>query len=227
MLRHGVLSCPPILTLRSRTSFNILYSVRDVKHLFVILNGGAMDEINVRIAERLRRLRRESGLSLGDLASRAGVSRAMLSQIETEKTNPTIAVLWKVAHGLGVSFSDLLGAEEARPAPRVSPLDKARYLYSADRRYRSRPLLGNVPGHRVELYELKLDAGAVEDADPHPAGSFEQVYVQSGRLRLGVGDTSHDLGPGDAILFPADRPHRYEALGRAAFCGLSLILYGG
>ncbi|MBZ5637644.1 MAG: XRE family transcriptional regulator [Acidobacteriia bacterium] len=186
-----------------------------------------MDEINLRIADRLRRLRRAAGLSLGDLAERAGVSRAMLSQIETEKTNPTIAVLWKVAHGLGVPFSELLGTEEAPPAPRLSPAGKARYLYSADRRYRSRPLLGNVPGHRVELYELRLEAGAVENADPHPKGSFEQVYVNSGRLRMDVGETTHELGPGDAILFPADRPHRYESLGRAAFTGLSLILYGG
>jgi transcriptional regulator with XRE-family HTH domain len=186
-----------------------------------------MDEINLRIAERLRRLRRAAGLSLGDLAARSGVSRAMLSQIETLKTNPTIAVLWKVSSGLGVPFSELLGSSEAPPAARLFPAARARYLYSADRHYRSRPLLGNVPGHRVELYELRLDAGAVENADPHPAGSFEQVYVTSGRLKIGVGGRSHDLGPGDALLFPADLPHRYETVGRAAFSGLSLILYGG
>ena len=51
--------------------------------------------------------------------------------------------------------------------------------------------------------------------------------MNSGRLRMDVGETTHELGPGDAILFPADRPHRYESLGRAAFTGLSLILYGG
>lgn len=186
-----------------------------------------MDEINTRIAGRLRGLRRAAGLSLGDLAGRAGVSRAMLSQIETLKTNPTIAVLWKVAHGLDVPFSELLGSEEAPPSARVSLASRARYLYSADRRYRSRPLMGNVPGHRVELYELRLEAGAVEEADPHPPGSLEEVYVTSGRLRMGVAGATHDLGPGDAILFPADRPHRYRTLGRTPFKGLSLILYGG
>ncbi len=185
-----------------------------------------MDEINLRIAERVRRLRRAARLSLGDLAARAGVSRAMLSQIETLKTNPTIAVLWKVSKGLGVPFSELLGTTEKPPAARLSPASKPRYIYSADRRYRSRPLLGNVPGHRVELYELRLEAGAIEDAAPHSPGTYEQVYVQSGRLRLGVGGESHDLRPGDAILFLADRPHRYETVGRAAFVGLSLILYG-
>ncbi len=185
-----------------------------------------MDEINLRIAERLRRLRRVAGLSLGDLATRAGVSRAMLSQIETLKTNPTIAVLWKVSHGLGVPFSELLGSTEAPPAARLSRASRPRYIYSADRRFRSRPLLGNVPGHRVELYELRLEPGGVEEASPHPPGSYEQVLVQSGRLRLTVGGESHDLRAGDAILFLADRPHRYETVGRAAFVGVSLILYG-
>lgn len=183
-----------------------------------------MDEINVQVAERLRRLRRAGGLSLEELATRAGVSRAMLSQIETLKTNPTIAILWRISQGLGVPFSELLGAEGSRPI-RVARAAEARYLYSADEQFRSRPLLSNVPGHRVELYELKLEPSATEDAEPHPAGSFEQLYVVEGKLRLGAAGESFDLGPGDALLFPADQPHRYQALGKRAFVGLSLILY--
>lgn len=186
-----------------------------------------MDTINRQVAERLHRLRQEKGMSLEDLAARAGVSRAMLSQIETLKTNPTVALLWKVSRGLGVSFAELLGSATEQPAVRLSRARGARYLYSADKQFRSRPLLGNVPGHHVELYELRLAAGAVEAADPHPPGSFEQVLVTGGRLRLTVLAERYDLGGGDALLFPADVPHRYEALGKQAFAGLSLILYRG
>jgi len=184
-----------------------------------------MDEINVQVAERLRRLRAAANLSLQDLAGRSGVSRAMLSQIETLKANPTIAMVWKIAHGLGVPFAELLGTGSAPPV-RLARAADARYLFSANRRFRSRPLLANVPGHRVELYDLRLEPGAVEEADPHPPGSFEQLIVTTGRLRLDFGGETYDLGPGDALLFPADRPHRYETLGRRAFAGLSLILYG-
>ncbi|MBI5502452.1 MAG: helix-turn-helix transcriptional regulator [Deltaproteobacteria bacterium] len=184
-----------------------------------------MDEINVQVAERLRRLRGSGGLSLQDLAQRSGVSRAMLSQIETLKTNPTIAVLWKIAAGLGVPFAELLGGAAAPPV-RLERAADARYLFSGDRRLRSRPLLAGVPGHSVELYELRLEPGGVEEAAAHPAGSFEQIIVTAGRLRLGVGAESWVLGAGDALLFPADHPHRYETVGRRAFVGLSLILYG-
>jgi transcriptional regulator with XRE-family HTH domain len=186
-----------------------------------------VDTINRQVAERLRRLRQAKEMSLEELAARAGVSRAMLSQIETLKTNPTVALLWKVSRGLGVSFAELLGSEGEQPAVRLSRAGAARYLYSADRTFRSRPLLGNVPGHHVELYELRLEAGAAESADPHPPGSFEQVLVTGGRLRLTLLTEKHDLGVGDALLFPADVPHRYEAPGKQPFLGLSLILYRG
>ncbi len=184
-----------------------------------------MDEINQQVAERLRALRKNARLSLEELSSRSGVSRAMLSQIETLKANPTIAVLWKVAAGLGVPFSELLG-EQSAPPVRLSRLAEARFLFSADHRYQSRPLLANVPGHKVELYELQLEPDALERAEPHPPNTFEQLFVTSGRIALDVGSQSWELGPRDALLFRADVVHVYRTLGNRAFRGLSLILYG-
>ena len=187
-----------------------------------------MDPINKQVAHQLRKLRRDAGLSLEELARRSGVSRAMLSQIETLKTNPTIAVLWKVAGGLAVSFADLLGEDQGGQASKVRLLRhaEARYLTSADGGFRSRPLLANVPGHNVEVYELGLEPRAVEESEPHPPGTFEQLVALSGKVRLAIGADSWDLGPRDALLFPADVEHRYQALGAKPFMGVSIILYG-
>ena len=66
-------------------------------------------EIKRRVGANLERLRRQRGLSLERLAGLAGVSRAMLGQIETGESTPTIALLWKIARGLDVRFADLLG----------------------------------------------------------------------------------------------------------------------
>src|SRR5882724_10745188 len=66
-----------------------------------------------RIADSLRRLRKERGLSLDQLSSASGVSRAALSQIEGSRTNPTLTLLWKVAVGLGVPFQSFLGGGPA------------------------------------------------------------------------------------------------------------------
>src|SRR5687768_7848517 len=66
-------------------------------------------ELARRVAEALRRFRQNQRLSLDDLSARSGVSRAALSQIEGARTNPTLAVLWKIAVGLEIPFHDLLG----------------------------------------------------------------------------------------------------------------------
>ncbi len=57
---------------------------------------------------KVRQLRLQKGLTQLDLARRAGVSQASLSDIETGKCNPTVRMLVKVARALGVAPSELL-----------------------------------------------------------------------------------------------------------------------
>src|SRR3954466_9630423 len=60
------------------------------------------------IGSNLRRLRSDRGLSLAELATRSGVAKATLANLEQGRGNPTIETLWALALGLGVAFSDLL-----------------------------------------------------------------------------------------------------------------------
>src|SRR3712207_7903679 len=66
------------------------------------------------LGARVGELRRGGGLTLEGLAERAGVSRAMISKVERGEKNPTLVVAAKVAEGLGVPLSELLGVEERR-----------------------------------------------------------------------------------------------------------------
>lgn len=185
-----------------------------------------MEAINRQVARRIKQLRAEKNLSLDELASRSGVSRAMLSQIETLKTNPTIAVIWKVAAGLDVSFAQLV-EERTHTTIQLNRSKDARYLYSEDQSFCSRPLLNNVPGHSIEAYELFLKPETAHHADPHPDGSFEQLYVISGKIALEMNKERYELAQGDTLFFPADKPHLYQTLGKREFHGISLILYAG
>src|SRR4051812_21714336 len=67
-----------------------------------------------RLGVRMKDLRRERGLTLEELAEYSGVSRAMISKVERGEKNPTLVVAAKVAEGLGVTLSELLGVEERR-----------------------------------------------------------------------------------------------------------------
>src|SRR3954469_3830708 len=67
-----------------------------------------------RLGPRVRELRRGRGLTLEELAERAGVSRAMISKLERGEKNPTLVVAAKLAEGVGVTLSQLVGMEERR-----------------------------------------------------------------------------------------------------------------
>jgi transcriptional regulator with XRE-family HTH domain len=166
-------------------------------------------EMAQRVAERLRKLRREANLSLDDLASRSGVSRAALSLIEGARTNPTLAVLWKVAVGLDVPFHELLGGSD-REGVRILRAGEAPPLKTGDGRMESRLLSPGGGAAGVEIYDLRFLPKTTHKSEAHGRGTTETVVVLAGALRLTVDGQSHDLAVGDAIAFRADVPHSYE-----------------
>ena len=169
-------------------------------------------EFKRRVGENLERLRKRRGLSLERLAALSGVSRAMLGQIEVGESTPTIALLWKVSRGLDVRFADLLGDDTADEI-QVLPASAAKTLRSANGAFESRALFPFDSRRRAEFYELRLRGGQREEAEAHAEGTYENLVVHSGRLRLTVGRSGAapiELRAGDAIYFRADVPHIYE-----------------
>jgi transcriptional regulator with XRE-family HTH domain len=176
-----------------------------------------------RVAGNLRERRKARGLSLDELAVASGVSRAALSQIETCKTNPSLSVLWKIAVGLQIPFSELLG--ESGPGVNLLRREDAQVLRSADGRMESRPATPAGLSRFLEMYELRLAARSVHRSEAHAPGTHELIVVLSGALRMHVGDQHYQLGPGDSLAFPADRPHAYENTGGGEARYHDVILY--
>jgi quercetin dioxygenase-like cupin family protein len=137
------------------------------------------------------------------------VSRAALSQIEGGRTNPTLAVLWKIAVGLDVPFHELLGAGQS-VAGHVLRGGDALPLRSADGRTESRLLSPGGSSANAEVYELRLKPRAVHKSEPHAKGTTETMIILTGSLRLEVGDQTFDLATGDSVFFSADVEHAYE-----------------
>jgi transcriptional regulator with XRE-family HTH domain len=181
-------------------------------------------ELAGRVADNLRAHRKRREMSLDQLAQHTGVSRAALSQIETRKTNPTIGVIWKIAAGLGIAFSDLIG--ETRTGLSVLHRGEAQLLRSLDEKFESRPLMPAEGIPQIEMYELRLAARSRHASDPHGPGTREIVVVLSGSMRMTVGDRSDDLGPGDSVVFDANKPHVYENTGHSEARYHNVIVYG-
>lgn len=166
-------------------------------------------EIAGIVSRNLKNWRMRRELSLEALANAAGVSRAMLSQIELGRSIPTIGLLWRVAQALEVPFAALT-SDGARGSSVMLPAAKAKILTSADGNFTSRALFPFDAERRVEFYKLTLAPRSEEIADPHPPGTIENLTVASGQVEIVVAGLSHILKPDDAIMFEADVPHAYR-----------------
>ncbi|RAI43908.1 helix-turn-helix domain-containing protein [Rhodoplanes roseus] len=162
------------------------------------------------VGRNLRRLRTRQGHSLDRLAKLSGVSRAMLGQIETGKSAPTISLLWKVATALGVPFASLLTVEK-QAGTVVLRRDRSKVLASSEGRFTSRALFPFDSERQVEFYELRVAPFHREDAHAHAPGTRENLIVAKGAIEILVGQHAPvELTEGDAILFEADVPHGYR-----------------
>jgi len=179
-------------------------------------NAGLVSaELPAILGKNLKRLRTRRGHSLERLAKLSGVSRAMLGQIETGKSTPTISLLWKVATALDVPFANLLAVEATRGTA-VLRREAARVLSSSDGRFTSRALFPSEIERRVEFFELRLAPNHREDSEAHAPGTKENLIVARGAVEISTAQNRPvTLAEGDAILFEADVPHSYRNLGSA------------
>lgn len=162
------------------------------------------------IAAALRAERERVGVSLAELARRAGIAKSTLSQLEAGTGNPSIETLWSLGVALGVPFSRLV--EPPAPSVRVIRAGEGPRL-SADRAdFVATLLAAGSPHTRRDLYVMELEPGQPREAEAHLPGSVEHVVVAAGRLLAGPSGQAVELRPGDYVSFPGDAPHRYEAI---------------
>jgi transcriptional regulator with XRE-family HTH domain len=161
----------------------------------------ATERLRAAIAGNLRHARLVRGMSLRDLAERAGVSKGLLSQLEHCAANPTIEVLGSVAAALGLEVADLIR----------TPLYEPQVLSARSLEDASRTLFSSAEARRVELYETALPAGGSHDSAPHGRGSEEFAYVLSGAVVLTLEQRSVSLSAGEAVRFSGEADHSYQA----------------
>jgi transcriptional regulator with XRE-family HTH domain len=182
------------------------------------------DETDLAIGARLKALRATHQLTLDELATRSGVSRAMISRIERGEASPTAALLARLSEALGLSLSAFFaddGEAEASPVSRKASQKLWRDPHTGYLRRSVSP-----PGmqSRVDIVEV--------DFPPHARVSFppreesramtQHVWLFEGVLEMVIGDTVHTLHPGDCLFMdigdafdfhnPSDKPARYAVI---------------
>jgi transcriptional regulator with XRE-family HTH domain len=181
--------------------------------MFVKMNG-ATDVMNrpapqQAIAEALRRERQRAGLSLTELARRAGLAKSTLSQLESGTGNPSVETLWGLCLALDVPFSRLV--EPARPSVAVIRAGSGPTVGSSIASYHA-TLLASGAASRHDLYFIAAEPGPGRESDPHMPGVVEHVVLTAGSALVGLRDAPVSLEPGDYIRYPGDMPHVFQAL---------------
>jgi transcriptional regulator with XRE-family HTH domain len=167
------------------------------------------------IGRRLRGARLGAGLTLADVAARAGVSEGFLSKLERGQSNASIANLLQLTEVVGLGLDELFsaGTTPARTRVAVHRGGAPQFREVAATGYLWRSLGGGAPLDRIEAFHLVFPAKARMAAMVAHPGQ-EHCYVLSGEVRFFVGDEQYRLKAGDAIFIDSRQPHRAENAGR-------------
>jgi transcriptional regulator with XRE-family HTH domain len=167
------------------------------------------------IAASLRRERARAGLSLTEVARRAGLAKSTLSQLESGSGNPSVETLWALGVALGVPFSRLV--EPDLREVKVIRAGKGPTVFAEHSDYACTLLSASPSSARRDVYLVQGEPGVPRRSDPHMNGVVEHIVLCAGRARIGVADDPVELSPGDYICYPGDVPHIFEALEPGTF----------
>ena len=150
----------------------------------------------------LRELRKRSGLSIGEVSAGSGVSAAVISKLERNRTRAELDTLYRLARVFGITAAELLSLAEARLShPLKATAHRNEDFLFREINYRNiRCLHGRAPaGSQVTRPKIHRD-------------DYELCWVLEGRLRITLPAETHELAAGESLQFDALLEHTYEAL---------------
>ena len=163
------------------------------------------------VGQKIRGLRKQKKVSLTDLAEATGHSVGFLSQVERNKSNPSVKALYDISRALDVNITWFF--EESEPTnsqnkgPIISVKDRKRIYYGVDI---CDELLSPVTNKQLELIWSRFAPGASSGTEPYQHEGEEAGAVLSGTLELVIGDETYRLDAGDSFGFNSKTPHRYS-----------------
>ena len=172
------------------------------------------DALSEKLGKTILRLRTADKMSLGDLSESSGVAKSMISQIEKNETNPSLATLSRLSQALGTSVEAIVsqGNDGSSLVQKTSVQDTP-LLTSEDGLCELR-IIGSIDTVQwVQWYDFRAKPGGILESSPHPDGSVENLTILSGEVQVDVEDESWTARAGETLRYRADRPHKVTNIG--------------
>lgn len=148
-----------------------------------------------RIAERVREWRAAEGLTLQQVAVRSEVAASTIQKVESQQMVPTVAVLFKIARGLGKSPADLVDDRTAsRDVVHLRATDDGSAPKCA-----TRHLTGQLADAQLTLWRVVHAPGEGAEARHLAPRGEVVIFCESGRLEATANDQLFTLEPGDSL----------------------------
>lgn len=165
------------------------------------------------IGEAIRTLRKLQQKTLKDMARETGLSIGYLSQVERNKSSPSIKALHAISRTLGVNITWFFGS--------LANSEADQYIVRRDQRKELRFesgisdfLLSQRPGSELELLWCQFAPGSSSGDEPYSHPGEEAGIVVAGEFAIMIDETWYILGTGDSFSFPSHLPHKYMNPGR-------------
>jgi XRE family transcriptional regulator, regulator of sulfur utilization len=160
-----------------------------------------------QLGKAVQRLRTAYNLSLSELSGQSGVAKSIISQIERNETNPTLATIWRLSQALDVSIERVLRAADDEPFLEKSSRGDTPILVSDDGKCRLAIIGWIKTVEWLQWYDFSADPGGVLESEAHQRGSVESLSVSEGELEVEVGSATERAKAGETLRYRSDRPH--------------------
>ena len=175
------------------------------------VTAGALERV---IATQVRHYRTEASLSSAELATRTGLSKAMISKVESASTSCSLTTLQRLADGLNVPVTALFrGADTDRDATFTKAGAGSLSVRSGTQHGHEYRVLGTLKGRPDSIEPTLVTLTNASDIFPlfqHPGTEF--LYMLSGKMVYGHGAYEYTMVAGDSLLLDGEGPHGPLAL---------------
>lgn len=160
----------------------------------------------IDVGKRIRLLRQQRKMTLQHLAQNVGLSPAMLSLVERGLASPSLTSLASMAHGFGISLTDLIAGKQADEEELVTRLSEQPVVETPDRVLRW--VLKEDQRRRVDVTVNEYGPGIGNSLNGLRHSGHEYGFVLEGELTVIVDNVSNVLRAGDLISLQSTRLHR-------------------
>jgi len=170
----------------------------------------ADDPVVAALGERVKLLRSRAGLTLEDLAAQSKVSRAMISNVERGEKSPTLAIIVRIARGLGVSLSELLGAAPETADVSVIKSEKRLSFTDPETGFQRQILSPTHLDNGIEFLFHKIPpkkSSGILSTYKNPTEKY--LVVHEGSLVVSIDKQRYVLNAGDSFYFEIKAPYRF------------------